>query len=469
MNQRVKYLLKNTGILTIGSFSSKILVFLLVPLYTSILSTEQYGAYDLVNTTVQMLMPILTISIYEGVMRFVMDKTKQRDQVISIGIKYLLIGTAAFSVLLGLNSVLRLWEFAADFALYIWLLFFFSLLYQFASQLARGFEKVKVMAVAGVISTVIVIAGNLLFLLVFSMELKGFFLSYIISYIVPSVYILFRIRIWRYVRSRINKPLEKELISYSAPLVLNTLGWWANSALDRYIVTWLCGISINGIYSVSYKIPSILNTLQGVFVQAWQISAIRENVSEDSPQFYGRILDSVNFLMSACCMVLIALTIPIARILFAKDFFEAWQFAPFLLLSCVINVAGGVLGPILSAKKNSKAMANAALFGALSNLILNIILVFFMGGAQGAAIATAISSIVIFQMRLNAVGRENIDIDYKRVVFPWALMTVQSVFMIWTKLYFVQIIIVIVFVIFHRAFIMVLLKKARVFFGKSGS
>ena len=282
---------------------------------------------------------------------------------------------------------------------------------------------------AGVISTVIIIAGNLLFLLVFSMELKGFFLSYIISYIVPDVYILYRIRIWRYVRDRINKPLEKELISYSAPLVLNTLGWWANSALDRYIVTWLCGISVNGIYSVSYKIPSILNTMQGIFVQAWQISAIKENVSKDSPQFYGRILDTVNFLMSACCMVLIALTIPIARILFAKDFFEAWQFAPFLLLSCVINVAGGVLGPILSAKKNSKAMANAALFGALSNLILNIILVHFMG-AQGAAIATAISSMVIFQMRLKAVGRENIDIDYKRVVFPWVLMTVQSAFMI---------------------------------------
>lgn len=467
MNQRVKYLLKNTGILTIGSFSSKILVFLLVPLYTSVLSTEQYGAYDLVNTTVQMLMPILTVSIYEGVMRFVMDETKQRDQVITVGIKYLLIGTAVFSALLGLNVVFRLWEFAADYALYIWMFFFFSLLYQFASQLARGFEQVKVMAVAGVISTVIIIAGNLLFLLVFSMELKGFFLSYIISYIVPDVYILCRIRIWRYVRGRINKPLEKELISYSAPLVLNTLGWWANSALDRYIVTWLCGISVNGIYSVSYKIPSILNTMQGIFVQAWQISAIKENVSKDSPQFYGRILDTVNFLMSACCMVLIALTIPIARILFAKDFFEAWQFAPFLLLSCVINVAGGVLGPILSAKKNSKAMANAALFGALSNLILNIILVHFMG-AQGAAIATAISSMVIFQMRLKAVGRENIDIDYKRVVFPWVLMTIQSAFMIWTKLYFVQIIIVIFFVVFHREYILDLLKKGRGFFWKSG-
>lgn len=462
MNNRVKYLIKNTGILTIGSFSSKILVFLLVRLYTSVLSTAQYGAFDLVNTTIQMLMPILTVSIYEGVMRFVMDETKQRDQVVTVGIKYLLIGTFAFSALLGFNTVFKIWKFAADYALYIWFYFFFDLLYQFASQLARGLEQVKVMTAAGVISTVIMIAGNLLFLLVFSLELKGFFLSYILSYIVPCLYIFCRLKIWRYVKKTINKPLEKELIAYSAPLVFNTLGWWANSALDRYIVTWLCGISINGIYSISYKIPGILNTLQGIFVQAWQISAIKENISKDSPQFYGKVLASINYMMSACCMILIALAKPIAHILFLKEFYEAWQYAPFLLLSCVINMAGGVLGPILSAKKNSKAMANAAILGASSNLVLNIVLVYFMG-AQGAAIATAVSSMVIFQIRLKAVGRNNIDIDYMRIVLPWALMTIQSAFMIYTRLYFVQIIVIIIFGLFYKDFIADALNRIRGF------
>ena len=74
MNTKAKYLIKNTGILTISNFSSKILVFLLVPLYTSVLSTAEYGTYDLAISTVTLLYPILTVNIVDAVMRFAMDK-----------------------------------------------------------------------------------------------------------------------------------------------------------------------------------------------------------------------------------------------------------------------------------------------------------------------------------------------------------------------------------------------------------
>ncbi|HAQ8217931.1 TPA: oligosaccharide flippase family protein, partial [Enterococcus faecium] len=52
---KTKYLIKNMGILTISNFSSKILVFLLVPLYTSVLSTTEYGTYDLTISTATLL------------------------------------------------------------------------------------------------------------------------------------------------------------------------------------------------------------------------------------------------------------------------------------------------------------------------------------------------------------------------------------------------------------------------------
>ena len=53
-----RYLLSNIGLLSLSSFATKILVFLLVPLYTSILTTNEYGTYDLFNTTVSVLLPI---------------------------------------------------------------------------------------------------------------------------------------------------------------------------------------------------------------------------------------------------------------------------------------------------------------------------------------------------------------------------------------------------------------------------
>lgn len=74
MNSKYKYLIKNTGILAISNFSSKLLVFFLVPIYTSVLSTAEYGTYDLAMSTVLLLYPVLTVNIVDGVMRFSMEK-----------------------------------------------------------------------------------------------------------------------------------------------------------------------------------------------------------------------------------------------------------------------------------------------------------------------------------------------------------------------------------------------------------
>ena len=76
------------------------------------------------------------------------------------------------------------------------------------------------------------------------------------------------------------------MIAYSAPLVLNAIGWWVNSASDRYVVTWLCGLAVNGIYSVGYKIPSIINVFQTIFNQAWFLSAVKEFDPQDKDGFF---------------------------------------------------------------------------------------------------------------------------------------------------------------------------------------
>lgn len=70
------YLIKNMGLLTISSFGSKLLSFFLVPLYTSILTTKDYGIYDVFNTTIMLLIPILTSGMLEAVLRFPLTDKK---------------------------------------------------------------------------------------------------------------------------------------------------------------------------------------------------------------------------------------------------------------------------------------------------------------------------------------------------------------------------------------------------------
>lgn len=86
MNKKNKSLIKNIGLFTIGSFGSKILSFLLVPLYTAVLTTTEYGSVDLITSTASLLTPILLLSIFDATLRFGMDSNYKKEDVLSTSI-----------------------------------------------------------------------------------------------------------------------------------------------------------------------------------------------------------------------------------------------------------------------------------------------------------------------------------------------------------------------------------------------
>lgn len=435
MGEKGKYLFKNMGILTISNFASKILIFLLVPLYTSVLSTSEYGTYDLVVSTISLLYPVLTMNIFDAIMRYCMDKEYSNDEIAIIGCKKIgtsiLICGAALLIIGGFKLIPEI----EGLKLYIFLYYISYVLNQFFLQFAKGLEKVSIMGIAGVISTVIMLVGNILFLLVFKMGLTGFFIANTLAQAIPALFYCISIKFWKYITSlRTNKALEKQMLIYCLPLLFTTLGWWINNVADRYAVTFLCGIAANGILSVAYKIPSIINTIQGIFIQAWQISAIKEYGEKDTPVFYEKTFAGLNFFMSFSCGILILLSKPLAYILYSKEFFEAWKYVPFLMISTVINCSSGFIGSILAAKKDSKSMAVSAIYGALTNIVFNVVLVYAIG-IQGATVATVISSYVIFFFRMRAV-REDLIIDKRWLnQLSWVLLAVQgSINIYWPNL-----------------------------------
>lgn len=219
---------------------------------------------------------------------------------------------------------------------------------------------------------------------------------------------------------------EREMLIYSVPLIATVVGWWVNSCADKYIVTFILGISANGLLSVSYKIPQIINTIQGIFTQAWQISAIKEYGSSDTADFYGKTFIVINLMMCIVCSFLIFMTRPLAYILYANDFYEAWKYVPFLLVSSVLNCASGLLGPILSAKKNSKAMMWSAIVGAVANIIMNIVFV-NLTGIQGATFATLVSSYIIYIIRKYAVGEDKAGEGALREFTEWLITEKRDV------------------------------------------
>lgn len=445
-----KYLLKNMGILTISNFSSKILVFLLVPLYTSVLSTAEYGTYDLAVSTATLLYPILTLNIVDAVMRFTMDRAYSNRVVAKIGFKYVTYSCVIAGLLLLVIKRYNLWENMHGLELLLLLYYIMYVFNQYFIQLAKGLERVSDMAIAGVIGTISMLAMNLLFLLVFKLGLQGFFIANIISQAIPAFYLSIRLEARNYISfKKSDKQLLREMLIYCVPLIATVLGWWVNSTSDKYVVALMCGVAANGLLSVAYKIPQIINTLQGIFIQAWQISAIKEYGDNNTTKFYGNTFATINLLMCMACSWLILLTKPIAAILFVKDFYIAWQYVPFLLISCVLNCASGLLGPILAAKKDSQAMMWSAIIGAGANIILNVILV-YIWGIQGATIATVLCSYVIYWIRKRAVGEDVVIDNYIIILVTWVLLCVQAMIKIFSLPIWLEIVLMIVMLLLNN-------------------
>lgn len=429
MNEKFKYLGKNTLIFAISSFGTKLLSFFLVPLYTNILSTSEYGTVDILTSTATLLIFIFTLNISDGVLRFALDKKEDSKEIFTYGLSVLSKGALLLSILLLIVRCTGLLDWANHYYIFLIIYFILNTLYEIISNYLRAIDKVKDVAVIGIISSLALIVSNLFLLLVLKIGMTGYLISILVG---PLVAILYGVSKLDYsftdLKNICDDKTKQEINSYCRPLVINSLALWINGYLDKYFITAICGIGENGIYSVASKIPSILAICYSIFSQAWTLSAVRDYDAEDKDGFISNTYKIYNSLLVCVCSILILLNIPLARFLYAKDFFEAWKYSSVLLIAIMFNAMTAFLGGLFSATKNSKILAFTTILSALTNTILNAILIPIMG-TLGAAIATAIAYAVMFLSRYYVIKKYiKLDTNIILEISLYILLSIQVVF-----------------------------------------
>ena len=461
-----KYLFKNLGFLTLGQFGTKILNFFLIPLYTNVLSTAEYGTFDFYNTTILLVVPLITGNIADAALRFPLDEDADLNKICKIVLKYCFFGTFLFVLFSLINNVFGIIPALKEYTLFLILMFIVRTFDSALINLGRGLDCIKHIAISGVICTAVMIGLNLLFLLSLDMGLTGYFLANIIGMAVQSLYLLVTTKILKYLRKGArDKALEKQMLAYSRPLLVNNISWWVTSMSDRYIVIWFCDMAANGIYSVGYKIPSILNIFQIAFNQAWTLSAVKDYDQEDKSGFFINLYNYYNFAMLCTCSLLIICSKFLATILYAKDFYMAWQFVPFLLVATFFGSLSGYIAGIFAAVKESKVVAKTTVCGAICNIVMNIILVPAIG-PLGAAIATMISYALIWALGLYNVKKYiRLKISLFRDILSYVILLAQSVLLFYTEqtgqAYVAEIVLFIVIIILYWKQVRGLLQKIR--------
>lgn len=425
---RNRELVMNTGLFALSSFGSKIISFLLLPLYTAVLSTGDYGTVDLMNSTVSLLVPLLTLNVQDAVLRFGLGKDAEPEEILAVGLRMSAGGSclllAVVALLLGIGVV----PFDYVYCVFLVVMFALTALSNVLTMFVKSQEHVRSLVVSGIGHTLIMSVSAVLLLVVVKVGVLGYMFSMALGSLFSVCYLFYKGKAWRSLNAKVRGGLMGSMIALSAPLVANSLAWWVNDVSDRYVVTFICGAAANGIYAVAYKIPSILSTLQTIFYNAWAISAVKEFDPEDGDGFLGKMYGLYSGSMAIACSAIILLDVPLASLLYSSDFFAAWQYVPLLLVGAYLNGLALFQGCLFTAARNTRAVSWTTIAGAFAS-IGSCVLLCFAIGPLGAAIATVIGYVITWGSRTVVMTQRvaRLKVSWRSEVLTLVVLLLQAV------------------------------------------
>lgn len=391
-------LMKNTAIIAIGNIFTKCVSFFMLPLYTSLLTTEQYGTVDLISVIVSLLVIVLTCQMELGVFRFLIDARKdelKQKRYVSSAVLFILVVNLLFIIVL--YPILNVMHYQYTYYLLINVLF--GVVNTLLLNIARGLGNNVVYATGSCINGTLNVLLNVLFIAVLHLNVEGMLLATILSLLISIIYVIFKIKIWKYLNSRLLRKEELvELIHYSFPLIPYTLCWWVINASDRVIIKWAMGASANGVYSIAYRFSSLYTMATNIFQTAWMESASENVNDEERDIFYQNIFEKTVKFYSSCSIGIIAVLPLLFDFLVKKQFTTAYPYIPILLIAAFFQSVSSFYGSLYFAFKETKKVAFTNIISAGLNIIINIAMIRFIG-LYAAAISTLLSYLVVVIIR----------------------------------------------------------------------
>jgi len=425
---RKKELFKNTLILLFGKFCTQFLSFFLLPLYTSLLTTSEYGTVDLINTYVALFIPIINLELVGALFRFLVDeRTNKENQKkvftnITSGISILTV------IFVGLILIINIF-IKIDYLWYIILNIVTMIMSAISLQVARGVGKNIDYTIGSVICAVGIIGFNILFLTVFHMRVDGMLLSSGIGNLLCFIYIFFKLKLYKMFDLKVfNKSNLKEAVKYSAPLVPSSISWWIINVSDRTMVTYFLGIAANGIYSLSNKFSGIFISVYNVFNLSWTESATIHINDSDKDSFFTSTINTMFKLFSSVALLIIVTMPFIFNILVNKQYNDSYNYIPLLLIGSIFNVLIGLLSPIYIALKKTKEIAKTAIIAAIINIAINLFLIKLIG-IYGACFSTIIAFMVMSIYRYYDIQKYvKVKIEREAIITLMAAFTLSMYF-----------------------------------------
>ena len=445
---REKQLIKNTVIVAIGQICTKFISFFLLPLYTALLSTEEYGVVDLLNTYIALLLPLIFFQIDQSIFRYLIDVRKDEEN------KKKLIATTIITVLIQSIIFLIIFMIVAqfiknDYKYFLATNVIAAMISNLVLQISRGLGDNATYSQGSLVSGAGTVILNVAFIWGIRMGAYGMLLATLLANILCTLFAFIKLKLYKYISIKsFSKKDLKELWKYSIPLIPNQLSWWIINASDRIIVSYVLGVAITGIYSAANKFSSICITIFNIFNMTWSESAAMYITDEDSSEYFSNIINISIKLFTALCFGIIAIMPFCFRFLITgAGYASAYHQIPVLMLGTIFSIIVSLIGSIYVALKKTKEIARTSVYAAIINILINLLLINFIG-LYAASISTLFAylaiSIYIF-IDIQKYVKIKLDIRFIIVSIPVIIIIISFYYLKNVYLYLIGLLIAIIF------------------------
>ena len=388
---RGKQLVKNTIIVAIGKICTQFISFFLLPLYTALLTTKEYGIVDLLNTYVSLLIPIIFFQIDQAIFRYLIDERKNLKETKK------LVSTTFYTILIQSILFVLIYAFICllinnEYKYFLGAIIVASMFSNTMLQISRGLGDNVTYSEGSLVSGSGTIILNVLFIWLLKLGAYGMLSATLIANILCGLFVFFKKKIYKLVNIKdYDKKYIKKLWKYSLPLVPNQLSWWIINASDRTIVSYILGVAVNGIYSAANKFSSVSVALFSIFNMTWSESASMYINDKESDKYFSNIMNiSVKLFTSMNICIISIIPFVFKFLITGQGFSSAYYQIPILMLATVFNIVVSLLGSIYVALKKTKEIAKTSIYAAIINIVTNLAMIKFIG-LYAASLSTLIA------------------------------------------------------------------------------
>ncbi|WP_448375582.1 oligosaccharide flippase family protein [Fervidobacterium sp.] len=437
-----KRLALNTFWFTVGNIGSKSINFLMLPIFTRYLLPVDYGKMEVLNTTISLLMPFVSLQLIEAMFRFAVEARGDVEKSRRVLTTSLVFMIGNFFLFLLFHPILANFEVVKQYRIFFYAIFLSSMVFGALQRFTKGIDKITVYVASDILYSAFFAIGNSVLLIYFKFGILAYLLSSILSQVLCILFLVFAGRLYKYLKPAFDKELLKEMLRYSVPLIPNSIMWWIVTAVDRYVLAYNLGYDATGIYSVAARFPTLITVLSSIFFQAWQLLAMEEYGNAGFKTFFRNVFTVVSTFFIFISSLLLIVIKPFVAVYIGGAYSESWRYSVFLILGAVYHIFAGFYGVIYTSSKRTIGAFSTSVIAASVEVIAILSLVKPLG-IQAASLSTYMAYVAMFSARVFHTRKiANIDVSLRNIVFSSIILFFQAFSALFARgymMYFIQI------------------------------